>query len=130
MKTITLTRSEHDEQVALITWCRYHVGRWPELDLLFAIPNGGHRHPAVAGKMKAEGVRAGVPDLFLPVSRGLWNGLFLELKTATGRWTPEQREWICRLEGQGYRAEVCKGWEAAAAVIEDYMQHARPRLVK
>jgi hypothetical protein len=128
--TLIAKRSEHAEQTALMTWCRYNRARWPELDLLYAIPNGGHRHIAVAGKMKAEGVRRGVPDLCLPVARGLWHGLYIELKTSTGRTTPEQREWIARLQGQGYRVEVCKGWPAAAAVIEDYMGYTKPRLVK
>ena len=58
--------SEHDEQVLIFKWARLSEGRWPELALLFAIPNGGHRHKAVAAKLKAEGVRAGVPD------RGRW----------------------------------------------------------
>ena len=61
--------SEHHEQCALFAWLRL---QWPDLDRVsFAIPNGGHRHKAVAGKLKAEGVKAGVPDIFIayPIAR-------------------------------------------------------------
>lgn len=57
-----LKRTEHAEAVALMRVVRLHEVRWPELRLLYAVPNGGDRHPIVAAKMRAEGVRAGVPD--------------------------------------------------------------------
>jgi hypothetical protein len=98
-----------------------HEARWPELGMLYAIPNGGDRHPVVAAKMKAEGVRAGVPDYCLPVARGGYHGLYIELKTPTGYPSREQRAWIAALREQGYRAEVCRGWEAAWDVIREYM---------
>jgi hypothetical protein len=50
-------RSEHDQQVALFTWANQNLDRYPVLRWMFAVPNGGHRHPAVAGKLKAEGVK-------------------------------------------------------------------------
>jgi hypothetical protein len=95
-----------------------------ELRLLFAIPNGGARHPAVAGKLKAEGVKAGVPDLLLPVARRRWNGLFIEMKSAKGRVSPAQKEWIDALDAQGYRCEVCYGAEAAFDAILGYLEVA------
>ena len=61
--------SEHQEQKALIQWARLNQQRFPELDLLFAIPNGGLRNIRVARKLKSEGVKPGVSDLFLPVAR-------------------------------------------------------------
>lgn len=110
---------EHQHQKALIQWfdAQYqaHRGR------LLAIPNGGARHPAVAGKMKAEGVRAGVPDLFLPVPKGGLHGLWVELKAPTGRPTPQQLGWLDYLASQGYAAVLCKGWEAARDTIRDYL---------
>ena len=72
--------SEHDEQSAIFEWAALMQGAYPELGLLFAIPNGGKRDKATAGKLKAEGVKAGVPDMCLPVSNGKYHGLFIELK--------------------------------------------------
>lgn len=113
--------SEHEEQAALVRWAEFQRPKWPELALLHAIPNGGHRHRVTAARLQAEGVRAGVPDLCLPVPRGGWHGLYIELKTRRGRPSREQRRWLDALRAQGYRAEVCRGWEAARAVIEDYL---------
>jgi hypothetical protein len=114
-------RTEHAEAVALMKAVRYAEGKHPELRLLFAVPNGGDRHPAVAAKMKAEGVKAGVPDYLLPVARGGFHGLAIELKTATGSPSREQRQWIADLRAQGYRADVCKGWLQAFNTITDYL---------
>lgn len=108
-------RSEHDEQVAFIRYCDT-VGV-----PVFAIPNGGHRHKATAGKLKAEGVRAGVPDLFVPQGYHVWNGLFIEMKTAKGRTTPVQREWIGYLRSAGYAVAVCHGAEFAIEALNDYL---------
>lgn len=113
--------SEHDEQAALFRWATFAANRWPELALMFAIPNGGHRVKAVAAKLKAEGVKAGVPDLCLPVPRGEWHGLYIEMKTRTGRASKEQKRWLGALQAQGYRVAVCKGWEAAKELIEEYL---------
>ncbi len=113
--------TEHQEQVTLFKWARFAAARWPELALLHAIPNGGHRHKATAALLKAEGVKRGVPDICLPVSRGGWYGLYIELKAEGGSASLEQRRWIAALQRQGYRAELCKGWEQARRLIEDYM---------
>lgn len=117
--------SEHEEQVALFRWAEFARPRWPELALLFAIPNGGERHPVVAAKLKAEGVKRGVPDICLPVACGGFHGLYVELKSATGRASAEQRGWIDALCVQGYRAEVCRGWLQARDVIMDYLDEQR-----
>lgn len=72
--------------------------------------------------MRAEGLRRGVPDICLPVARGGYHGLYIELKRLHGgRVSPEQLEWIDALNQQGYCACVCKGWEAAAAEIGKYL---------
>lgn len=112
--------SEHDEQVALINWARYHEQLFPGLDLLHAIPNGGKRNKIVAAKLKAEGVRAGIPDLMLPVARQGYHGLYIEMKAGRNKPTAKQLEKKVALEGQGYRVAVCWGWEAAAREIESY----------
>lgn len=115
--------TEHEEQVALMRLVELHKGRWPELGMLYSIPNGGDRHPAVAAKMKAEGVKKGVPDLCLPIARGGYHGLYIELKRQKkSQISPEQVQWIAALRGQGYRAEICLGATEAWDVISDYMR--------
>jgi hypothetical protein len=121
VKTNRLIPSEHAEQSALIEWTALAQGNIPELGLLFAIPNGGRRHPAVAMAMKREGVKRGVPDLMLPVARCGLHGLFLEMKAADGRLSPEQKRWRDMLIAQGYGVAVAFSFEDAKTVLEDYL---------
>ena len=116
------TQTEHVEQANLIQWAGLASCKYPELRLLYAIPNGGNRHPVTAAKLKAEGVRAGVPDLCLPVPRGTYAGMYIELKRRKGGTvSAEQRVWMEELTQQRYRVEVCKGWEAARDAIVRYL---------
>lgn len=116
---------EHQQQAALFRWAAYQVKARPELALMFAIPNGGLRSKATAGKLKAEGVKAGVPDIFLPVpstSRGVaYSGLWIEMKAGRNIPTVKQNEWRVKLSQQGYRTVVCWSWESARDVIEEYL---------
>ena len=115
--------TEHEEQVALMRLVEMHKGRWPELGMLYAIPNGGDRHPAVGRKLRAEGQKKGIPDLCLPVPRGGFHGLYIEMKRQKkGRISPEQIAWLSALREQGYRAEMCLGAAAAWEVIQEYMR--------
>ncbi len=117
--------TEAQEQATLMSWAQMQSFRYPELGLLFHIPNGGGRSKAEAGRFKAEGVKAGVPDLFLPAPRGKYHGLFLEMKRmkgAGGKVSPEQKKWIEALREQGYAAEVCFGWKQAAEVLTNYLE--------
>jgi hypothetical protein len=113
---------EHLIAVTLTNWWAYEANR-RELDprLLFAIPNGGARHIRTAKKLKAEGVRAGIPDYFLAVPREPHAGLFLELKTETGRTSGAQDEMLAVLNNRGYRCAVAKGIEEATREIESYL---------
>lgn len=113
--------TEHAEAVALMKLVKMHEGRWPALRMMFAIPNGGDRHPIVARKMKAEGVKPGVPDYVIPVPSGDYIGLAVELKSLTGYASREQKQWISDLRAQGWRAEVCRGATEAWRVISEYM---------
>ena len=102
--------SEHLEQVRLVSWFRR---QWPDVRI-FAIPNGGHRGPGQGVALKAEGVSAGLPDLFVPE----WL-LWVEMKKATGGVvSPVQREWIAYLQGIGHQVIVGHGFEDAKAKIE------------
>jgi hypothetical protein len=115
--------SEHQEQVTLFQWAATQLVPYPELEYLHAVPNGGQRHKAVAGKLKAEGVKPGVPDIFLDVARNGYFGLRLELKRRfDGYPTPAQRVWGAQLERQGYQCVVCRGWEHARDVILEYLR--------
>ena len=114
--------SEQVEQMALMRWAEYEKGAHPELKLLMHIPNGGVRSKAEAGRFKAMGVKPGVPDLFLPVARGTYHGLWIELKRADGGKTQAaQRGWIDALKAQGYMAGVCHGWVEASEAIMKYL---------
>lgn len=115
-------RTEHAEAVSLMRVVKLHEARWPQLRLLFAVPNGGDRHKIVAAKMKAEGVKPGVPDYLLPVSCPGYLGLAVELKSITGYASKEQKRWIEDLRAAGWRAEVCRGWEQAWGVIRAHVE--------
>ena len=115
--------TESVEQKLLFRWTRFYVSKYPELALLYHIPNGGSRRKSEAGRFKAEGVKAGVPDLFLPAARGNFHGLYIEMKRkAGGRVSADQKVLIDALSKQGYAVRVCLGWEDAARTLEEYLQ--------
>jgi hypothetical protein len=90
----------------------------------FACPNGGHRHKAVAGRLKAEGVRRGIPDVLLLVPSGQWHGLALELKRRNAppsAVSPEQRWWHERLHARGFRVVVARGADEAVTAVCEYL---------
>jgi hypothetical protein len=95
--------------------------QYPELDMLYAIPNGGLRNVIVAKKLKAEGVKRGVPDICLPVARHGLHGLYIELKTENGVVSDDQSNWYAMLSEQGYRARICRGAEQSIAAIKFYL---------
>lgn len=116
--------TEHEEQCRVIKWAKTMAmaGRG-EYSLLFAIPNGGARNAAVGGKLKAEGVKRGVPDLCLPVPKGEYHGLYIEMKKRRGgRVRKHQKQWIKRLRKQGYAAHVCRGADHAIDTIAEYLE--------
>lgn len=139
--------SEHQHQRALMSWANMVVNygftaAWEPaaylsadkaalfgsadetarlVKLLFAIPNGGARNPATASNLKAEGVKAGVPDLFLPVAAGGWHGLFVEMKKPGGHADATQKAWHKDLADGGYAVRLCFGWEEAAKDIQTYL---------
>ncbi len=129
MTPTVMTPTESDEQILLMAWSQLQATRYPDLAWLYAIPNGGHRHKATAGRMKAEGVRAGYPDIGLDVARGGYHGLRVELKR---RGAPpsavkaHQRAWHDRLRSEGYAVHVALGWEAARSAILTYLEGGSP----
>lgn len=119
---------EHLEQVNIFNWVNEELQRQPprysELALLFAVPNGGFRAKRTAALLKLEGVRPGVPDMWLPVARGGYHGLVIELKTQKGRVSPEQKKWLEMLTAQGWKAVVCRGAAEAVNTIRWYLNGA------
>jgi hypothetical protein len=116
--------SEHIEQVKLIQWWGLSCRSFGLSEkVLFAIPNGGERNVIVAGKLKAEGVRAGVPDLFLAHPSHDYHGLFIEMKKEKGgRVSSLQNQFIDVLSKAGYYTSVCHGWYEAAECIKNYLR--------
>lgn len=115
-------KSEHAQQTAVMAWAALNVGTYPELKYLFAIPNGGARDAVTGARLRAEGVKRGVPDLCLPVRRNAWAGLWIEMKTISGgRVAPEQADWHQFLKSQGYAVMVAKGYEEAIAALVLYL---------
>ena len=103
--------SEHLEQVRLVSWFRR---TYPDIRI-FAVPNGGHRGASQGVALKAEGVSAGVPDLFVPA----WL-LWVEMKRETGGTvSPAQKDWIAYLDGIGHQVIIGRGFEDAKRQIED-----------
>lgn len=115
--------TEAQEQTALFQWAAMMQGRIPELALLHSVPNGGSRHPIEAVHLKQQGVKPGIPDIFLPCARGQYHGLYIEMKRRKGgRVSVEQKKMILALQAQGYKAEVCRGWEDARDTICEYLR--------
>ncbi len=118
--------TENQEQAAIFEWAALMERKYPELRLLFAVPNGGYRPPKTAAILKATGVKSGVPDICLPVPRGEHHGLYIELKRRKGgALSANQRIWLNALTEQGHMAVCCKGADEAIRTIERYLKEGR-----
>lgn len=119
---IRLIPTEDEEQTWLFSWAAVNMGRFPELELMHHIPNGGKRSKSEAARFKAMGVKAGVSDIFLPVPRGKYHGLYIELKALDGKVSKDQRKFLDRVIEQGYAGFVAYGGEDAAEIVEAYLK--------
>ena len=84
--------NEAGAQETLFNWAQYQYARYPELELLYHIPNGGY------------------------------HGLYIELKVGSNKPTPLQKKWLSNLNKQGYLAVVCYGWQGAAEQLINYLE--------
>ena len=116
--------AEHDEQVALFDWLglRANQAGMGALRFAFAIPNGGWRAKTTGKWLKAEGLKPGVPDTFLPIPRGGYFGLWIEMKWGGNKPTLEQIAYLNFLDSVGFCTRVCYDAEEAMAEIEWYMK--------
>ena len=108
---------EHEIQCGIVQWARLQK---PPLYLLHAIPNGGQRHILVAVKLKAEGLLAGIPDLFLPVAAQGFHGLYIEVKKPKGVLSKSQKTIFPLLEKQGYAVRIVRSEQEGIDTIRLY----------
>lgn len=104
-------------QQACVRWVRY---QYPDL-VVYAIPNGGKRNAVTGAILKAEGVLAGVADLFVARACGSYHGLYIEMKTEGGRQSESQKEFERRVVREGYRYAVCRSFEDFEGLVRGYL---------
>lgn len=116
---------EHNEQVVFFNRIRtlaLNDARYAAaVDRTYAIPNGGDRSKRAAGRLKAEGVRAGVADVFVSLPSGTAHGLYIEMKSMTGKPSREQQAWLGESARLGYAAACCRGATEAMRVWRTYV---------
>ncbi|UTV87513.1 VRR-NUC domain-containing protein [Cobetia amphilecti] len=116
------------EQKVLIRWLyAQHQNGMQVGQLLFGVvyhvPNGGKRNKKTAADLKMQGVRAGVSDLVVATARGGYHGVYIEFKAAPPHdagLAKSQREWLEKMEANGYLAVLAKGVDEAKAVLVAY----------
>jgi VRR-NUC domain len=118
-------RKEEDEQASLFHWARAFSSKYPQLTVLYAVPNAGKRGPVARNHMLRTGLQAGVPDVCLPVPRGGYGALYIELKVGDNKPTEKQAAWIKSLAREGNYVAVCYSWEEARNVILGYLSLRR-----
>jgi len=118
MKTSKLPPPYEDQlQESTATWIN---PQYPEVRA-YHIPNGGKRHPKVGAKLKRQGVRPSVPDWHIPVARGGYHSMYVELKREGVSVPPEQREMHEFLRGQGHYVAVCKTLQQFMDSVNEYL---------
>lgn len=126
--------TEHGEQAALFCWAGLPNvrGLYPALEWMYAIPNGGQRDKVTAAKLKAEGVKAGIADVHLPVRTDSgFSGLYIELKRANGvpsDFNENQIDFAKFVNREGYAWYPAFGWREAVHIIECYFKGIKPSL--
>lgn len=123
MRAKDMNPTEAQEQKTLFEWAKLQQRRYPALELLHAIPNGGSRNPIEARHLKEQGVKAGIPDICLPVPSRHHTALYIELKRRKGGQVSEaQKRMMFALKKYGNMAVVCYGWEEARDAILNYLR--------
>lgn len=117
--------SEESEQIALFRWAEFAMNQYPELKLMYHIPNEGKRSKITGARLKAAGLKSGVPDICLPTAHGGYIGLYIEMKAGKNKLTDNQEKWLNDLTREENFTAVCYGWEQAKEVIEKYLSMER-----
>jgi len=116
--------SEHSHQAALFCQLANHIHIWPELAWVFAIPNGGMRSKTEAVRLKAEGVKSGVSDIFGPIPRAGYHGFFVEMKKPgmLKNESDNQKAFGAYATSAGYIYKVFDHWLDAWEFIVEYLE--------
>ena len=109
---------EANLQSECIKWFRL---QYPDF-IIFAIPNGGTRNVIEAANLKRQGVLPGVADLFVPISNGVYFGLFIEMKIKGGKQTESQKWFEQKVIGRAYNYVVCHSFDEFRNTIENYFK--------
>lgn len=113
--------AEHDEQVVVFAVLALNESRYPALKWIHAIPNGGARAKAVAGKLKAEGVKSGISDMFVPIPVGGFHGMYIEMKAGKNTLSANQREFAEFVKCNRYNFLAAWSSFEALSGIEAYL---------
>lgn len=118
--------TEEEEQILIFEWAKIQKSAYPELRLLYHIANEGKRSVQTGARLKAAGLSSGVPDICLPVAKGGYNALYIELKRQKGgRLSENQKKWLSELNAAGNLAVRCDGFDEAVRVILRYLKGER-----
>lgn len=119
-----MKHEEDQEQKLVITWSLF----FKELKWLHAVPNGAFlagnkvQRAKQMQRLKSQGLKTGVADLFLPVARQGYHGMYIEMKRKKGGVvSADQKEFLDDMLAEGYRCVVANGADEAIAYIKDYM---------
>lgn len=123
-------RGEDTEQENVISWANWHLREYPALKWLHHIPNGGQRNKAEAARFKAQGVKAGVSDLFLPAAHSGYFGLYIEMKYGKNKPSDQQQEFMHDMLLAGYKTEVAYSAEEAVNILRAYLQEPETKVVQ
>lgn len=120
---MTLHNSEWAEQREFMSWCAImaEMGTYPELRLMYSIVNENRGSRIAGSRAKQQGQKAGMPDLCLPVARGEYHALYLELKVGKNKPSKKQKERIALLRSAGNCVKVCYGWDQLREETERYL---------
>ena len=119
--TYSRKHGEDSEQAAVVYWAALSQKRYPALKWLYHIPNGGKRNKVEAARLKLQGVKAGVSDLFLPAAIGGYHGLYIEMKYGKNKPTEAQLEFMHDMSAAGYCCKVAYGAQQAISYLQQYL---------
>ena len=121
--------SEDNEQMLLFQWAAIAKNQYPELELMYHVPNEGKRSTVTGSRFKQMGLKPGVPDIVLPVARGGYTGLYIEMKYGKNKVTENQSRWLDMLKREGNQTAVCYNFEEAKEVITKYLKDYRTMIL-
>lgn len=122
MNMRTALKSEDTEQINVIHWAQWNIQKYPELKWLYHCPNGGSRNRLEAVKLKQMGVKAGVSDLHLPYPKGIYHGLYIEMKYGNNKQQDSQKEFLSDMAAAGHYVVTCYSAEEAIKILQEYCE--------